>query len=216
MTSYEVKQGETISSIGFQFGFLPESLWNLAENRTLKALRVNGDILLPGDVVVIPALRTATFEKPTTQHHRFKRLGVPARLRLRFLGYAGPQAETRYILTIDGRKIEGMTDGEGVLEAFVPPNAQSGEVEIDGELYPLQLGNLDPVGELSGVKKRLNNLGFLCGDAEAPPDHLLEMALRKFQQRMRLPETGAPDDVTRSKLREVHEGQDRLPPMGME
>jgi hypothetical protein len=216
MASYEVKQGETISSIAFQFGFFPDSLWDLPENSALKELRGNGNILMPGDVVAIPALRTAAFEKLTAQRHRFKRLGVPARLRLQFLGHTGVQARQPYVLTIDGRRLEGMTDGEGVLEVFVPPNARSGEVQIGGELYPLQLGTLDPVSELAGVKKRLNNMGFLCGDANTPPDGLLETALRQFQLRMGLPETGVLDETTRRRLLLMHDSPGALPPAATE
>jgi hypothetical protein len=210
-TSHTVKQGETITSIAFQFGFFPDTLWTLPENQALRELRVNGDVLMPGDVLTIPDRRAAAFDKPASQRHRFKRRGVPARLRLQFLSDKGPRTSARYVLTIDQHRMEGRTDGDGVLDVFVPPNAQSGEVTIEGETYQLQLGTLDPVDELTGVRKRLNNLGFFCGDPDAPLDTQLDIALRKFQERVGLPVTGTADDTTRARLQQLHDAPGALP-----
>jgi hypothetical protein len=214
--SYTVGQGETLTSIAFKFGFFPDTLWNLPENQALKTLRVNGDILMPGDVLSIPSLRPANYEKPAQQRHRFRRRGVPARLRLQFLGDHGPRADTPYVLTVDQHRLEGRTDGDGVLDVFVPPNARAGEVTIDGTSYALQLGALDPVNELTGVRKRLNNLGFYCGDADAAPDAALEHALQKFQERMSLPVTGEVDDATRAALAQLHDAPGTLPAVNPE
>lgn len=216
MTRYEVQQGDTLTSIAFRFGFFPDSLWTLPENEALRTLRQHGDILMPGDVLVIPDAQPAELAKSTSQRHRFKRRGVPARLRLQFLRDDGPIASAPYTLIVDGRETTGLTDSEGVLDTFVAPDARSGEIRLDNEVYALQLGTLDPVSELSGVKKRLNNLGWFCGDPDAPADALLERALRQFQERMQLPVTGEADDATREQLRRLHDVPGTLPPLVQE
>lgn len=212
MTRYDIQQGDSLTSVAFRFGFFPEDLWALPENAALRTLRQNGDILLPGDVLAIPDQQPGAMTKPTSHRHRFKRRGVPARLRLQFLRDDGPIAGKPYTLTVDGRESTGVTDGDGVLDTFVAPDAHSGEIHLDNEVYALQLGTLDPVSELSGVKKRLNNLGWFCGDPDAPADAQLERALRQFQERMRLPVTGTPDAVTRERLQGLHDAPGTLPP----
>lgn len=213
MIRYDVRQGDTLTSIAFRFGFFPDTLWGLPDNAALKSVRPNCDILLPGDVVAIPPRQATAVTHPSGQRHRFKRCGVPARLRLQFLGPGGPIAATPYVLTIDGRESTGVTDGEGVLDAFVAPDARAGEVRLAHAVYVLQLGTMDPVTALAGVKKRLNNLGWYCGDPDAPADDLLDHAVRQFQARMQLPVTGVIDDATRDALQRLHDAPGALPPL---
>ncbi len=69
----------------------------------------------------------------------------------------------------------------------------------------LQLGNLDPISEVRGVKQRLANLGFDCGNTNN--DELnedLEGALSAFQSAHDLDVTGEIDQATRDKLKDVH------------
>ena len=120
-----------------------------------------------------------------------------------------PRANVPYSLVVDGTLITGNTDGDGVVLERIPPGATQGTLTIEpGTLketvIPLQLGFLNPQTEISGVKHRLSNLGFNCGDQtdEATPD--FEEGLKVFQQRNQLPVTGQPDDATKSKLKQAH------------
>jgi len=120
-----------------------------------------------------------------------------------------PRANTQYALNIDGNLIFGTTDGEGALSQPIPMNARAGTLTMDpGTLQetviPLKLGYLNPLSEISGLKHRLSNLGFGCGDDsdEITPD--FQGSLREFQRRYSLPVTGEPDDATQSKLQQLH------------
>ncbi|MHC4416894.1 MAG: peptidoglycan-binding domain-containing protein [Planctomycetota bacterium] len=121
-----------------------------------------------------------------------------------------PRANVPYVLTIDGVSESGQTDDDGRIECPLPPDAQSARLVLDPgtpkeQVMMFNLGHLDPVSELSGVKQRLANLSFDCGDFdnEATPD--LAVALRAFQEKHELEVTGEVDDATRDKLVEEHE-----------
>ena len=63
---------------------------------------------------------------------------------------------------------------------------------------------MDPVDEVPGVRKRLANLGFFCAPEGPENADDLAGALRKFQEKHGLQETGKIDDATKSKLKEIH------------
>ena len=65
---------------------------------------------------------------------------------------------------------------------------------------------------MSAVQRRLNNLGFLCGEPDGQLNDRTKEALLQFQARFELEETGEADDATRSKLEELHDNQGALPP----
>ena len=119
-----------------------------------------------------------------------------------------PRANVPFILDVDGRLTRGKTDGEGRLEVALPPDAREGILIVEPgtpreTVVRLALGTMDPITEIAGLRKRLNNLGFHCGEAnEMTPD--LEAALRAFQEKYGLQVTGQPDQATRDKLRQVH------------
>ena len=71
-------------------------------------------------------------------------------------------------------------------------------------VFNLQLGHLSPITEKGGVKERLANLGFECGDREDSLTTPFVSALRAFQQKYQLPATGELNAATRDKLKEVH------------
>lgn len=120
-----------------------------------------------------------------------------------------PRRNVPYVLEIDGNLIRGKTDSDGRIECAIPPGAQGGCLIIEPgtpneATIPLHLGHLDPLSELSGVKQRLANLGFDCGDRDNTETPELGTALRVFQEKQGLPVTGEADQTTRDKLRELH------------
>jgi Putative peptidoglycan binding domain len=204
--SHVVEQGECLSSIALDYGFKPDTLWNHGDNADLKAARVDGNVLLPGDVVVIPDLRLRTMQGATDQSHKFKLLGVPAYLRLQLLEEDEPRANAHYVLTIDGVKMsEGQTDGEGRIEEKIPPDAQAGTLTMDdGDIIELQLGALDPHDTVTGLQGRLLNLGFDCGAVDGDYGDQTREAVSAFQRKYGLEETGDLDSTTKSKLLDLH------------
>lgn len=120
-----------------------------------------------------------------------------------------PRAKVRYVLKLDGQLIEGETDSEGRLEVSIPPGAVQGRLIIEPgtrneEDIPLMLGYLNPITEVSGIKQRLENLGFACGTTDDEPSDALTSAICAFQEKHGLEVTGEMDDETRDQLEEAH------------
>jgi len=198
-----VRQGECLSSIAEEYGFFPQTIWNDPANSKLRATRRDGNVLFPGDALVIPDKRPRSEAGATGMRHRFLRRGVPAKLRLRLVGHDGPRAGVRYVLDIDGKLYHGVTDADGRIDVLIPPNARRGKlIMADEEEYDIHLGTLDPVTEEAGIRKRLFNLGYL---AKASADStVFREAVRQFQKANGITETGQPDSSTQTKLVQVH------------
>ncbi len=205
---HTVKQGDCIASIAFKYGFFPDSIWNDPDNRELKDEREDPNVLLPGDAVYIREKEEKEESCAAEKRHRFKRKGVPEKLMVQFKRAGEPRADADYTLDIDGTLSEGKTDGDGKVEVAIPPNARKGKITFreEGDEYELELGELDPVSEISGVQGRLRNLGFFAGDPDGQVSPALEGAIRAFQETQDLEVTGDPDDKTRKKLEEVYGG----------
>lgn len=199
-TDHVVKAGDCFLSIADRYGFFPETLWNHAENRELKQERKDPNVLQVGDVVHVPDLTLNEESKADKKRHRFRRKGVPGKLKIRILDDWEPRKNAKYRLVIDGAIIEGQTDGDGFVEEDLPPDASQGELILDRDdggtdHYRFNFGTVHPIHTDEGVKHRLQNLGY---DIDEMPE-----AITGFQRDQELDETGAANDETRSKLQEV-------------
>ena len=203
MPVYVVRQGDCISSIAFQFGFLPDTIWNHPQNAELKAQRIDPNVLFPGDNVFIPDKTLRQENAATDQLHVYTRKALPAKLKVRFLRNGKPLVNKSYILEIDGKSSQGATDGDGNLECSIMPNAQHGKVTFTqfDEEYPLQLGCLDPVDEISGVQARLKNLGFYKPQPDGQMDDLTRTAIAALQTSQNIPSNGELDPSTKDALK---------------
>mgnify|MGYP000889333786 CR=1 FL=1 len=121
-----------------------------------------------------------------------------------------PVKNTPYKIEIDGKVIqEGNTDGEGKVEIPLPPNAKAGRIVLrpgteDERVMLLNLGGMDPISEISGVRKRLYNLGFPCQATGNEPGDDLTIAVRQFQENNGMKVTGTVDQQLKDKLKELH------------
>ena len=205
-TIHTVSAGDSIPSIAEDYGHFWETLWDHPENSELRSRRKNPNILAPGDEVTVPPLRVKDYHCATDQRHSFKRRGVPAKLKMQLLLMGEPRANEPYTLIIDDEILRGTTDGDGNIEVYIKPNAKGGVLKLNGgkEEYPVRIGHLNPIDTTSGVKQRLNNLGYNCGDeSDSESDQLIE-AILQFQGDNQLQPTGELDDATRAKLESVH------------
>ncbi len=213
LVEHTVRAGDSTDSIAFAHGHFPEYVWNHPANAKLRERRESRNVLLPGDVLRIPERRSKELRLPTGATHRFRRRGVPSKLRLQLVG----QAHAPYTLTIAGEPARHhTTDGEGVLEEWIRPDATRAELVygLARHRAVLELGHLDPLTSDRGRQQRLNNLGFDCGRSDGTVDEPTRAALRRFQKRMRLYETGRFDDPTLRALADVHDGDGTLPDPG--
>lgn len=200
-----VKQGESISSIAFKYGFFRETLWNLPENADLRALRREGEILLPGDELHVPDKREKIETVPTGDLHRFKLKNIPSKFNLRLLKDGEPRAGLAYKLEVNGKVSEGKTDKDGWIRTLIRPDASRGKLTLgDGEeTYHLNFGYNDPSDTVTGAQARLRNLGFYKGEVDGKPESSVE-AVEEFQRQQKLPVTGKLDPTTRKALQAAH------------
>ena len=206
---HKVKQGDCISSISYEHGFFPETLWNDPANAQLKKIRKDPNILIPGDVVVIPDKRLKEIGASSSARHRFKKKGVPEKFRLKLLRDGKPRVSVAFRLDIDGALKIGQTNGCGMIETVIPPNAKKGLLIVteegqEDEEYELNLGYLDPITEISGVQMRLHNLEYYCGDMDGILNQATREAIVEFQRRNGLNPSGQLDEITLQKLEEIH------------
>lgn len=205
-TEHVVRQGECISSIAEEYGLMPEAIWNDGANAELKAKRKDPNVLHPGDRLVIREKVIKEASKATEKRHRFVRKGTPAKLRLRFLCDDQPIANEPYELDLGNRVISGKTKPDGWLEEAIPPGLTHGSILIGKRRFPLSLGHVDPATEVTGAQTRLRNLGYYAGAVGGDLDEETGNALRAFQKKMGIPETGKLDPGTQSKLLSEHGG----------
>jgi hypothetical protein len=205
--SHTVKEGESVSSIAARYGFFDRTLWDLPENAALKKLRTNPNVLLPGDIVFVPDKRPATYGGPTGGRHVFRRKGIPCIFRLRLFAGDQPRRNQQYELRFDRTVRKGVTNDQGVLSEFLPPETQQGRLTIGPDRFEcvLQFGFLDPETEFIGVQKRLWNLGFDCGVCDGSPSEKTTRALLAFQRHYGLDPTGKPDAATIAKIKTLHD-----------
>lgn len=206
-----------MNSIGLQYGFAVDTLWNHPENAELKRKRGDPDVLQTGDVVHIPDLATKKQGGATDERHVFRRRFVPAKFSLRLMNGDEPRAGVAYRLELDGAIRNGKTDGNGVLEETIPPNIRFGRLFIDEteEQFDLDFGGLRPIDCEEGVRQRLENLRYIRPRAS---DAARDAGVIRFKQdhcglEIKNDGTATPDEVeryrevddeTRQKLVEVH------------
>ena len=205
MPRQKVGIGETTASLAKKNGFFWRTIWEHPENADLRARRKDPNVLFETDIIFIPVKEMKLVSRGTEAEHVFRRKGEPTKLRMQILKLGKPRANEDYIFDADGKQTNGKTDGDGMLEHFIPGDAKNGKLIFKGgkEVHHLRLGNLDPIDQISGVQQRLNNLDYDCGGEMGKMGEKTRAALKKFQTENKLEETGEPDAATKSKLQEL-------------
>jgi len=213
---HRVQQGECLASIAAAHGFFLKTVWEHPDNAPLRAKRKSPYVLLPGDEVVVPDREQRSETCGTTKRHRFRRRGVPEHFRLVLKVDGEPRKDLPYVITIDGDRREGRTNGGGELHEWIPPDAREATLSIPrpgtepaqyGDLErwataPVRIGRLDPADTDSGVRARLFHLHYI-EDRDAG-ERALRLGLAAFQHASGLPLTGELDAATADALRAAH------------
>jgi LysM repeat protein len=198
-TQHTVQQGDCLSNIAEQYGIPWKTLWNHPDNADLKQSRKDPNVLYPGDTVNVPDKDLKEESRAVDARHKFKKKGEPTHIKIRLLLDDEPRAGLRYQLVVNGTTSNGSTDNGGYLREAIPPDATTGVLIVGAgtaqEIFQLGFGTLDPIDTDSGVRGRLEALGYEVQEDLAP-------AVRAFQAKEKLPVTGVIDDSLRAKLKE--------------
>jgi hypothetical protein len=149
MQPYVVKQGDYLLKIANALGFSADSAWSDDSNSALRALRPDPNILFPGDVLQVPdANSPAPTSLNTGSANNFASNVPTAPLTVKFVG---PVDAFQVPVSFDTVTIT-FTDS--------------------GDTCVLSIGGMDPVNTLSGIFKRLQNLGYIGQDVTFDPSAL--------------------------------------------
>jgi LysM repeat protein len=211
--NHVVAQGEHLSKIAAEYGFTDYTLiWNDAGNARLKTLRINPNVLLPGDSLYIPDKQQGNASGATSKRHSFQVNQKQLRLRLILEDmYEKPISNEPALLYLNQQQVQATTDGQGKIDQPIPSGVQSCVIVLNSEAtphqgtsFPVKIGHLDPVDTLTGQQGRLNNLGYLAGSSTDPADPQFLSAVEEFQCDHDLKVDGALGPATQTKLKSIH------------
>src|SRR3954454_24743842 len=114
-TTYEVQQGDCLSSIAASWGFSDYSeIYMDGANTAFREKRPNPNIIFPGDLLVIPDRGVKDATCPTDQRHRFVMMQPKVFFRICLKDdLHQPYRNTRYQLKSGNRIYQDVTDSEG-------------------------------------------------------------------------------------------------------
>ncbi|WP_437672889.1 peptidoglycan-binding protein [Sorangium sp. So ce131] len=203
-----IQQGDHIRKLAFRYGIDAETLWKHERNQEISGRRKNMDLLLPGDVLHVPAEPAPALDIAAGTMNRYKAKVPTVHVKLHLesaMRSLGGQRFEVHGVNEGGEPALGTTTAEGEAAFDVPVLVREVELRLPdaGLVIPVLVGDLDPIDEPSGVTQRLRNLGLLppAGDASAED---ITLALMAFQRDEGLPATGALDDETRRALEARH------------
>lgn len=186
MPIHRVAQGECFCSIAEARGFADaRTVYDAPENRALREVRPNPNILSPGDQVDVPEKERRVEHGSTGQRHVFRVRSARVRLCLRLqLANGDPLKGEDYELSVDGGTIKGTTKPDGTINHTISASARSAVLTVRrlGIERHLSIGALDPIDTISGVQGRLMNLGYDCGAIDGVAGPRTVAAIRAFQQ----------------------------------
>lgn len=198
--NYQVKQNDCISSIAFERGFFPDTIWNHPNNKDLKNKREDPNVLMPGDIVYIPDKRLREYSETTNQVYKYKCKNTPKVLRIQIKYLEDPMPNAEYQLKVDGLEKKGKTDGDGWLQQSILPNAKRAYLYVEEQEFQLTLGELDPVDEANGIQQRLRTLGFYDGRIDGTMNPETVEAVKVFQIKNGLTPNGTVDQTVKDLL----------------
>ncbi len=207
---YVVRQGDYLEQLAFRYAFDAEEVWNDGKNAELKQKRKDPNQLAPGDV-----LHFARSEKKPYPLHKGTsneyRASVPKiKTTLHFSDALQPFANEPYVVEGLAQPVEGSADAQGTVIIESPIHVREVRIVFPKrhQSYSIRIGDVDPIEETSGVRARLEHLGYLPSGqdamSEASSDQRLVTAIKEFQRDHGLEPTGEIDDALRAELVKAH------------
>ena len=210
---HTVQRGETIIQIASQNGFRSwEPIWTCDENAALREQRPNPHVLAKGDKLYVPDKKPIDYSCQTNLKHTFRVPSLTQHFQQTVLDPAGePMTDIAYQLVTGGKTFKGKTDSSGTLQHEIPLHAKTGELTLwlqpgqSPSVWKVQIGHLEHIETIYGLKGRLYNLGYDCGAVDDAFDEKTKKALAEFQSDYGLDATGENNPQTRAKLEEIHD-----------
>jgi hypothetical protein len=211
---YEIQQGDYISKIAADHGFSDfGTIWEHPQNADLKTLRTTPNVLAPGDKLFIPDKEVRTEARSTDAKHEFVLSGKPLKLRVVIhdmtdKAVSGKPCDLKVSGSPDVTPLS--TDGTGMVEREIKPDAAAGTLKLKDDSLPLDLnlelkiGHLDPLDQVTGQKARLNNLGYDAGEVNEELTLQFKSAVEEFQCDQKLAVDGDCGKNTQAKLKTVY------------
>jgi N-acetylmuramoyl-L-alanine amidase len=209
---YIVQQGDYISKLANERGLSDfATIWDHPANQELKKQRTTPNVLNPGDKLFIPDKEVRTEVRSTDAKHEFVLSGKPLKLRIVIHDMAekpvsGKPCDLKVTGSPDITPLS--TDGAGMVEREIKPDAAAGEFKLKDAGLPidldlkLQIGHLDPLDTVTGQKGRLNNLGYDAGVVNDEKTLQFQSAVEEFQcDQKLLPVDGICGPKTQGKLK---------------
>lgn len=208
MPTHIIQAGDTLVALSEAHGLFAQTIWDHPDNTALRAQRKRQDALAPGDAVYIPDRSDRTELIDTDRRHRFVRKGIPAKLRVQFQIDGQPCAHQPFRLEVAAQTISSLTDGNGLVEAYVPASAREALLYLgEGSPPPMRLllGGMEPDNTTTGMRKRLSNLGIRAPEDDDFSSPAWQRAIYQFQRMKNLKPTMKLDDATKQALIDHHD-----------
>lgn len=206
-TVYTIRQGDHLAAISARHGFgTSATIWSHPRNAEIASVR-DPNVLFEGDEIFLPDKTTGVAFRDTGSEHAFQVVAETLYLRLRLLDPFGkPRSGVGCLIGVGGGDDyeESVSDGDGKVAREIDAMVHHAAVEsaADAAEIPLLVGHLDPLGEESGYRARLYNMGYLLdpfGD-----DDEMRIALEDFQADQELATTGTLDAPTLAAIGAAH------------
>ena len=131
-------------------------------------------------------------------------------MNLTFSDAEGPLKEADYLLAYPGGEENDKTDGSGTIKASIPVTVQQVRITLsppDQEplTYHVNMREIDPTEEVSGIQSRLSNLGYYDGKIDDDFGDVTFGAIADFQEDQGLKITNQLDADTLTALTKLHE-----------
>lgn len=214
MELHIVKQGECLSSIAAAYGFADwHTIYDDPANANFRRKRPDPNLIYPGDELNVPDLDPGNKNCSTEKRHVFVLSNKPTYFNVRIQTSAKQAlAQAAYQLKLDTTTLEGSSDDDGWIKVEIPPLSELGTLTLWPEpadkdhqfQWNVKLGHLDPLETTTGVKARLSNLGYDCGEVNDQQDEFYDSAVRQFQQDNDLVVDGIVGPKTRGELKQAH------------
>jgi hypothetical protein len=161
---YVVRAGEYLTAIAYGRGLKPNDVWNDPDNADLKKLRVNPEMLAPGDVLYLPPVVRTWLPLQVGSTNQLVAKPPKVELHVVLSDPAGqPYAGKAVHLDPQVAEVDPTTDGTGLLKVLVPVTVKvlTATIIDDGTTFQIRVGHLDPHDVVTGTVSRLRQLGYI-------------------------------------------------------